>query len=149
MFQLPVGYALRERMKAGPGCDTMVWMKPEASNENEGILCELAVIAPNESMQKDMQSETDSELAKDLLSGKANQWQEFHQIEPRAVQAANVKCVQIDFDGVRNGTGKKIVGFQVSGVYKEKVISLIVQAPEPMKADLNPFDNLVKTLQVQ
>jgi hypothetical protein len=57
--------------------------------------------------------------------------------------------VQIDFDGVRNSTGKKIFGFQVTGVYKDKVVNVVVQAPEPMKPDLNPFENLIKTLQVQ
>jgi hypothetical protein len=149
VFKLPVGFTLKQRTKAAVNCDTMVWMKPDAVSESDGALYELSVISPTESMEKDMQSTSTTQIAQDILSGKAESWREFHQKKAEEVTIAGVKYTRIDFDGARKEGDVKISGFQLLGEFKEKFVCAVVQAPEQSNSDLQAFDQSLKTLQVQ
>ncbi|HEY9718500.1 MAG TPA: hypothetical protein V6C69_13600 [Trichormus sp.] len=149
VFQLPSGYKLRERATPMPGCDSMVWMAPNAAAESDGVIFQLGVLKPTVDMLKAMQDVNLTQVAKSILNGKAEGWKEFHPTEPSEVTIANVKYIRIDFDGVRKDGGTKITGFQMVGEYKEKLVSIVVEAPEKSQSELDSFNRLAKTIQVQ
>jgi len=149
VFQLPVGFTLKQRTKAAVNCDTMVWMKADTVTESDGALYELSVISPSESMQNDMQSQGLTKVAQDLLAGKSESWREFHRAEPSEVSIGSLKFVRIDFDGARKEDDAKLSGFQLLAEYNDKVVCAVVQAPDQAKNDLQAFNDAMKTLQVQ
>jgi len=149
VFQLPPNFKLRQRTKAAAGCDAMIWMKPDTVSEDDGPVCEVAVVNPGEDAQKDLQAESQTQVAQDLLIGKANQWREFHHSEAKDVTIKNLKYVQIDFDGTRVEGSPKIHGFQLVTEYKDKLVSIIVQGPEPAATDVKTLSDLMLSMQVQ
>lgn len=149
VFQLPSSFKLRRRTKAGAGCDAMIWMKPDTISEDDGPVCEVAVVNPSEEVEKDVQSESQAQLAQDLLSGKAKQWREFHHSQPKDVTIKNLKYVQIDFDGTRIEGAPRIQGFQLLTIYKDKLVTIIAQTPEQASVELKNLSDLMQSLQVQ
>jgi len=149
VFQLPVGYKLRERATPMPGCDSMIWMSPTAATESDGVILQVGVIKPSTDMLKAMQEVDLAKITKSILEGKAEGWSEFHPAQPAEVTVANVKYVRIDFDGMRKPGGTKISGFLMLAAYKEKLISIVVEVPEKEHSELESFNRLAKTIQVQ